>query len=360
MKALELAVGVAFVCAPLTAASVVAAPGSPAGADERGRGGHDSKEDCSGRRCRPNPGGGDGPAAPLPPRKVTEPTTMTGMPKPVSTRWRNFTLGPKTIRGNYLLYKINRGEAPRNWHVHDITITGGQIVDNYGGAFPDSRWERINAINGRASGLLEFSGLSSNVLISDIRFETGEVNTQRGKVYGAIVFAGKGPDDRGDNILIRRVALHGMKAKHDGYPNADGISVEAGYSNVRYEDVRVSGSSDGGIDTKAFPATCGRVWLENNARNFRIWNGIDCDGPVWSINPWTYHIHLMPKADGSSVFRFRDVTFRSKGKQPLIAVDGGYSGRKAKVIIESCTIDVPPGTPRVQDPKGGLDVEWGC
>ncbi len=356
MTTFKMAMVAACLCVPVTSASTAQKSGLSVKADERGWG----DDDCRGRRCRPDPGGEDGPAPPLPPRGVSAPEAMAGMPKPVSTRWRRFNLGPKTIKGNYLLYKIKRGEAPRDWHVHDITIIGGQIVDNYGGAFPDSRWERINAIDGRASGLLEFSGDSSNVLISDVRFETDQVNTQRGKVYGAIVFAGKGKDDRGDNILIRRVDIRGMKAKHGGYPNADGISTEAGYSNVRYEDVRVFGSSDGGIDTKASPATCARVWLENNARNFRIWNGIDCDGPVWSINPWVYHIHLMPKADGSSVFRFSHVTFRSKGTQPLIAVDGPYSGRKAKVIIESCTIDVPKGTPRVQDPKGGLDIEWGC
>lgn len=132
------------------------------------------------------------------------------------------------------------------------------------------------------------------------------------------------------------------------YGNGDGADLDDQNAacSVKITNSTFDRNSDGGIDNK-----CPRIYLDHvynqlNARNFRLWYGgeageLGCGDAqrlygtggvacVWVENTTKYGYPL----------HIAHLTVNQTKPTPIIVIDGS-----AKVIIDSCTLNVPAGTP---------------
>ncbi len=244
--------------------------------------------------------------------------------------------------------------------VHDLKLSGiASLIDTptAAGSVSNGTFARIEADGIGSRGFIKLRGPSSNLLFEDISLRGFAVNTSPGDVPCGICFAGKAATDNGANIVFRRVSVDGVTSKHGGYLNGDGIATEARYSRFRFENIRLTNNIDSGLDNKASGTVIAGAYLEGNGKNAKLWYGIEATGVV-SVNPRSQHLQLFGKADGSSVFTFTDLTFRSAGKHPLFV--NGTPKNKMTVRCTNVPVkDVPAGTPLKLDPYGRMTVV-GC
>lgn len=295
------------------------------------------------------------PATPLPPANIGCIPVAFGSTRELKAGHNAALSGACLSGGTFYKATATAGAVT----LRDVVARSSIILDtkSYAGRIKTVTVQRLDAeITGGRGGFRVRGGPLASALFEDVNLRVSGVSKDSAIPCG-ICLVGKDPADTGGNVVFRRVSIDGVRSQGQDYPNGDGIATEARYSNVRYEGVRVTNNIDAGIDNKASGATCSNVYAAGNKINLKLWYGFTCDGPVVSEDPRAMHIRLSPQADGSSVFRFSHVTFRSKGKQPLIVNDSGY---KATVIIDRCVIDVPAGTGKVQDPKKKLVLKLGA
>jgi len=114
-------------------------------------------------------------------------------------------------------------------------------------------------------GFLRIRYSSSNGVIEDCSAQ-GRANR------GGSIPEGCALDDHASNIAYRRCVMENFQQWRGlEYWNGDGFSDEDGNSNIRYEECRARGSTDGGFDCKSDNVVLENCVSEGNKRNFRIW-----------------------------------------------------------------------------------------
>lgn len=259
--------------------------------------------------------------------------------------------------------RAKAGMSATQWTVEDIKLERSKkVYDAIAGAqISNTTFRRISSTEAQ-DGLIRLRGGSSNIVIEDFVLHSALVNHEAGDAPAGIALAGKLPEDKGNHIIIRRGVIDGMHSDNEGFQNADGIATEAGYTDVRFEDLQISHNSDGGIDNKA-QATCANVTSAHNRRNFKLWYGITCDGPVTSIDPdepgtdTAVHFYLVGRPDGSSVYHFSHVNVISQTPAPIFV--NARPDTAITLIVDSCSIRTPGGTPLVVDPEHKITLKLG-
>lgn len=242
--------------------------------------------------------------------------------------------------------------------IHDLKIESVSCyIDSMSSAASVSNGEfkRIEATKIGSRGFIRLRGRSSNLLFEDIKLSGFALNTSSGDVPAGICLVGKLASDAGENIVFRRVSVDGINSKHGGYLNGDGIATEAGYSNVRYENVRLTNNVDSGLDNKARNASAKDLYLEGNGKNAKLWYNFNADGPVYSHQPKSMHLQFFPKSDGTSVFYFAELHIKSNGKHSIFC-NGTPQGGKMTIIVDKLILDVPEGTPLKNDPYNKINL----
>jgi hypothetical protein len=133
------------------------------------------------------------------------------------------------------------------------------------------------------------------------------------------------------------------------YTNGDGIATERPVQGISITDVRSFNNSDGGFDLKSSRTRLDRLSAEANGRNYRFWRTVDA-GTLTSASPRNAHIWLARGAD-VHIARF---AASARTRAPLIRIEG-----PASIVIDSCQLRLPAGTPLVAGPRSQTRVTLG-
>jgi hypothetical protein len=133
------------------------------------------------------------------------------------------------------------------------------------------------------------------------------------------------------------------------YTNGDGIATEREVHDLTIRGVVASDNSDGGFDLKSSETKLDQLRSERNKRNYRFWSTVEA-GTLTSIDPRGAHIW----AAKSARVHIKRLVASSSTSAPLVLAEGG-----ASVIIDSCELRLPPGTPRIKRESAGAQVQLG-
>lgn len=157
----------------------------------------------------------------------------------------------------------------------------------------------------------------------------------------------------GSRISISDGVVQGfrMVRKRGEYTNGDGISSERKVRDLTIRNVNALDNSDGGFDLKSEGTRLDNLRAARNGRNYRFWGSVDA-GTLISLDPGNAHVW----AGNGATVRIRRLVAQSSRPVPIVVVDGAE-----RVVIESCQLRVPRGTPLVTgDGKGRVQLGAGC
>ena len=270
----------------------------------------------------------------------------------------------KSVSNLGVVSKVKGDRSVGSVSFEDITLDGSTFL------YRAYKWSdlidrltvrRVRATNNGA-GFLLLRGPFSSVLIEDVYVDAERPNTETGKVPEGIALSGKTPTDTGNNTIIRRAYIKGIRSKFETnkFENGDAFAVERGYRNVVIEDSYGGWNSDAGFDIKSPTAHLDRVISEGNRRNFKFWAN-QSHGTLTSIDPGqpgsgaSAHIQLLGSPGLVQTMRIDRLVAVSSNKTPVFVVEGG----KWIIEVASCDFKVPTGTPILLG-AGELKVGPGC
>ncbi|WNO54526.1 hypothetical protein [Stakelama saccharophila] len=160
--------------------------------------------------------------------------------------------GERRLENNYLFLK---GGDAADFHLHDIEARNhGPLLR--GSHMPGVVVERIAVTDGRRSptygiGIATLSNGIGHAVFRDLSY-IGDLSSpadNSNDAWAAIALKGKNANDTGTFVIDRFDFRNLFMAEGDNYRNADGISVERGYSGT-ITNGRVMNASDACLDIK--------------------------------------------------------------------------------------------------------------
>jgi hypothetical protein len=134
-------------------------------------------------------------------------------------------------------------------------------------------------VHGFSQSVIRLQYDTHNVTIDNVY---GDSEHQEGDNYTMGIML----DDTVHDVLIRNSTM--MNASSTGtatdYWNGDGFTAERGVYNLRIEDCRAVGNTDGGFDLKSTSTVLVNTIAEDNGRNYRLWGQADLINPT-GIDP---------------------------------------------------------------------------
>lgn len=155
--------------------------------------------------------------------------------------------------------------------IQDVSATNVRyFVNNYASSKEPSAVltglvMRNVAVRGFSKSALMLRYTSSNVLLEDVHGDS----QQQDRDNFAMGVSLKGGVH---HVVLRRVTMMGARDTRGSYWNGDGFAAERGVHDVRFENTRAFGNTDGGYDIKSTRTVLVGAVAADNKRNFRFWS----------------------------------------------------------------------------------------
>jgi hypothetical protein len=279
-----------------------------------------------------------------------------------------YVRGNMRVKGMSAVYKVRTDVNLKLLSLSNIDADRiGVLFRNYGGNIKSSRFDRIRMTNAQYSGGVgagifhSGNGECSDVQLTNLFYRRIEPLTAAGDIYNPITLAGKDANDWGVGFLFRGLDFEGMYADYDGtrdaggYENADGISIERGYTDGRVEDALIRFGSDAGIDCKAPRWVYKNLTVEGFRENLKFWNNF-ANLEVRSIDPRNYHMQIASGATAPRTIEFD--WFQPEGDKPtkpLCRAEGPHT----LIVHDGDMSKLPKGQVVMSGPKGSKAIVLG-
>jgi hypothetical protein len=219
-----------------------------------------------------------------------------------------------------------------------------RLLDDRVGVSSGSRFERIEARVQR--GGFRIRGDARDIVIRDVTLSLVEP-THAPELPAGIEIQGTAHD-----ILVEDVTASGfrMVPRPGRYTNGDGVSSERGAYRLTFRRVDSVDNSDGGFDLKSTDTRLIDTRAARNGISYRLWGSGEADR-IESIDPRQAHVQLKTQAN----WHIRRLVARATTRAPVFVIVGD-----ATLTVDSCELDLPPGTPLVRVENGARpQVKWG-